>query len=577
MSSRTRNILGVLALAILFMNFFIMPAFTQDIHKAVRNGDIEKVKQLLEKDKELVKLRDINNNTPLHLACRAAHKEIVELLILNGADVDAKNDYGRSPLHLAWREKGSARISQILIENGADIDLKNNFGETPLSVAVAVGNEDMLNVLIKNNARVPITGNKGKELLHRAASKGFAEFVDLMIERGVDTSSTNNNGGTLLHSAAFGGLVELMEKLIKDGTNVNELNRYGLSPLHRAASEGHKKVIELLIKNGAKIDIESHEGKTPFHLAADQGNEEIVKFFISKGARNNPPKFPVLKGKYLGMKRPGLEPEIFAPGIVSSILTEHSSAIFSPDGKEVYWSPIFINPVTRRILFMKLEDGQWTPPQPASFSTQFYCSNPTFSPDGKKLFFYSRRPSGTKGEILSGIWFVERQDSRWSEPQQLDLIADLEGVRWSVSVTEDGTLYFGSTREGGKGMSDIYRSKLVNGKYDKPQNLGDPINTKFSEGTPFFSPDGSYFIFSGDIRKDGFGGADLSICFRKRDGSWTEAINMGAKINTSSHEPWASVSPDGKYIFFVSFKNGNGDIYWIDAKIIGELKPEELR
>lgn len=554
-----------------------MPAFTQDIHKAVRDGDIEKVKQLLEKDNELVKLRDINNDTPLHLACRAAHKEIVELLILNGADVNAKNDYGRSPLHLAWREKGSARISQILIENGADINLKNNFGETPLSVAVAVGNKDMLNVLIKNNVKVPITDEKGKELLHRAASNGLEEFVELMIERGADISTRNNNGGTLLHSAASGELAELIEKLIKNGTNVNELNRYGLSPLHRAASEGHKKVIELLITNGANIHIENNEGKTPLHLAADQGYEEIVKFFISKGARNDPPKFPVLKGEYLGMKKPGLEPEIFAPGIVSSILNEHSSAIFSPDGKEVYWSPIFVNPVTRRILFMKLEDGQWTPPQPASFSTQFYCSNPTFSPDGKKLFFYSKRPSEKNGEILSGIWFVERQDNQWSEPQRLDLLADLEEVMWSVSVTEDGTLFFGSTRKGGKGMSDIYQSKLVNGKYDKPQSLGDPINTEFSEGTPFFAPDGSYFIFSGDIRKDGFGGADLSTCFRKKDGSWSEAINMGAKINTSSHEPWVSISPDGKYIFFGSFKNGNGDIYWVDAKIIEKLKPEELR
>lgn len=577
MSLRTRNILAVLALTMLLMNSLIMPAFTQDIHKDVKNGDIEKVKQLLEIDKGLVKLRDINNNTPLHLACRAAHKEIVELLILNGADVNAKNAYGRSPLHLAWRERGSARISQILIDNGADIDLKNNFGETPLSVAVAVGNKDMLNVLIKNKVKVPTTGDKGKELLHRAASNGLEEFVELMIERGADILTKNNNGGTLLHSAAFGGLVKLMEKLIKDGANVNELNRYGLSPLHRAASEGHKREIELLITNGANIDIESNEGKTPLHLAVDQGNEEIVRFFISKGARNNLPKFPVLKGEYLGMKKPGLEPEIFAPGIVSSILTEHSSAIFSPDGKEVYWSPIFINPVTRRILFMKLEDGQWTPPQPASFSTQFYCSNPAISSDGKKLFFYSRRPSEKKGEILSGIWFVERQDNQWSEPQRLDLLVDLEGVMWSVSASEDGTLFFGSTREGGKGMSDIYQSKFVNGKYDKPQNLGHPLNTEFSEGTPVFAPDGSYFIFSGDIRKDGFGGADLSICFRKEDGTWTEAINMGAKINTSSHEPWVSISPDGKYIFFGSFKNGNGDIYWIDAKIIDELKPEELR
>ena len=52
---------------------------------------------------------------------------------------------------------------------------------------------------------------------------------------------------------------------------------------------------------------------------------------------------------------------------------------------------------------------------------------------------------------------------------------------------------------------------------------------------------------------------------------------MGARINTSSHEMSVSISPDGKYIFFGSFRNGNGDIYWVDAKIIDELKPKTER
>lgn len=110
-------------------------------------------------------------------------------------------------------------------------------------------------------------------------------------------------------------------------------------------------------------------------------------------------------------------------------------------------------------------------------------------------------------------------------------------------------------------MSDIYQSRLVKGIYAKPQNLGRPVNTELSEGTPVFAPDGSYFIFSGDIRRDGFGGADLFICFKKRDGLWTEAINMGERINSGSHRSSASISPDGKFVFFVSFKNGNGDVY----------------
>lgn len=333
MALKTRNILEVLSLAVIFMNALATSAFAQDIHKAASSGDYNRVKWLIEKDRAQVKIRDINNNTPLHSACQNARQNIVELLISNGADVNARNNYGRSPLHLAWREKGGARISQILIESGADINLEDHYGETPLSVAVAVGNKEMLGVLLEHHVKIPVRGDKGREILHRAASHGLKEIVDVMMDRGSDISTKNNDGGTLLHSAASGGLAELAESLIEHGLDVHELDRYGLSPLHRAASEGHQNVIEVLLARGADLDLRNYEGKTPLHLAADRGQRETASLLLSKGAGNSPPKFPVLTGEYLGMKKPGLEPEIFAPGVVSSILTEHSSPVFSPDGK----------------------------------------------------------------------------------------------------------------------------------------------------------------------------------------------------------------------------------------------------
>jgi hypothetical protein len=80
--------------------------------------------------------------------------------------------------------------------------------------------------------------------------------------------------------------------------------------------------------------------------------------------------FPVLKGPYLGQKPPGLRPEIFAPGIVSTEHKEHSTLAFSPDGTEIYWS---IWPIPRSanipqvIKFMKMENGRWSKPQVAPF------------------------------------------------------------------------------------------------------------------------------------------------------------------------------------------------------------------
>jgi Tol biopolymer transport system component len=122
-----------------------------------------------------------------------------------------------------------------------------------------------------------------------------------------------------------------------------------------------------------------------------------------------------------------------------------------------------------------------------------------------------------------------------------------------------------------KGSLDIWRSRFVNGKYTLPENL-EEINTEHYEDGPFIAPDESYLIFESE-RPGGIGGSiDLYISFRKDDGSWSVPVNMGETINSDKTDRWARVTPDGKYLFFGSNRNGNMDIYWIDAKIISNLK-----
>jgi Tol biopolymer transport system component len=137
--------------------------------------------------------------------------------------------------------------------------------------------------------------------------------------------------------------------------------------------------------------------------------------------------------------------------------------------------------------------------------------------------------------------------------------------------------------------------------YSPPVDIGNKqngISTTSHEVDPFIAPDESYLIFASD-RPGGYGEADLYICFRQSDGTWPKAQNMGPSINTKTGELCPSVSPDGKYLFFSSNRslypnysetpityaekerilnspgNGNPDIYWVDAKIIEELKSKE--
>jgi Tol biopolymer transport system component len=227
-----------------------------------------------------------------------------------------------------------------------------------------------------------------------------------------------------------------------------------------------------------------------------------------------------------------------------------------------------------------------------------------FSPDGKKLYFTSNRPFTGTGDPLdnSNLWAVEKTDIGWGESRDLGPLINTDGYENYPSITNDETLYYFHSEKRGDQNPDIYYSKLMNGKYSGPVRLGAEINSRYQEWDPFIAQDESYLIFGSVDRPGGFGGCDLYISFRKEDGTWTQAVNMGEPINTEANEFCPNVTSDGKYLFFTSRRrrleglhptnpityeekmnmvnspgNGEGDIYWVDAKIIDVLVPNELQ
>ncbi|MEI6882858.1 MAG: hypothetical protein WCO02_00115 [Bacteroidota bacterium] len=94
------------------------------------------------------------------------------------------------------------------------------------------------------------------------------------------------------------------------------------------------------------------------------------------------------------------------------------------------------------------------------------------------------------------MWYVERENNGWSQPIAVDSTINDGAVDYQVSLTSNGTIYFAKAKEGSTDDQDIYYSKLVNGKYSKPVNLGDSINTELNECRVFVSPDESYILFS---------------------------------------------------------------------------------
>jgi len=299
----------------------------------------------------------------------------------------------------------------------------------------------------------------------------------------------------------------------------------------------------------------------------------IVLFFpfvLSIHAQQN--DSPILKGSYLGQKPPGMIPELFSPGVISSDINEHSPAAFSPDGKEVYWA--VTDGRMMMIKYMKQENDRWTAPQSPSFAEGLECSSPVFSVDGKKLFFTSQDRS-KNWEIT--LWFVEKTSSGWSERKRVDSIINTGDLGYQVSLLKDGTLYFGSARAGGFGQEDIYRSRLLNGKYTTPENLGSSINSEFIEASVFVAPDESYLLFTRIKMENREPDINFFVSYRKRDGTWTQAVDISERLDSKSSAFWIGLSPDGKYIFFVKRKGRASDMYWVSSRILDEFKPEGIK
>jgi hypothetical protein len=281
---------------------------------------------------------------------------------------------------------------------------------------------------------------------------------------------------------------------------------------------------------------------------------------------------PLLKGPYLGQAPPGLEPEVFAPGSVSTDGDEVNS-VFTPDGKEFYFSK-FAGGLGYSIMVMREEGDGWTAPSVAPFSGVYSEVDMFITHDGLRSFFISRRPLSPGGPRSPGyqIWSMEREDEAWEQPVHLGSAVNMGPRQLYPTVAQNGNLYFNSAATG-YGKGDFFWSVFSGGVYEEPENLGASINTEYDETDALVAPDESFLIFTSVARPDGFGNGDLYISFRNDDGRWLPAMNMGDEINTSSSEFCPVLSPDGKYFFFTSGRRGNDDVYWVDASIIGRYQP----
>jgi hypothetical protein len=224
-------------------------------------------------------------------------------------------------------------------------------------------------------------------------------------------------------------------------------------------------------------------------------------------------------------------PIMLAPDVISN------GGVFgftlSPDGKEAFWVQSKGKRDTLIILHARFVKGQWQTPRPAPFSGNgaWKDIDPVFSPDGDMILFQSTRPVESRpGRTGFDIWAVKKTNDTWGAPYHLGNTINSDASESYASITTRGNIYFMKENENGTGRSDIYVSRLVNGEYQAPENIGLPVNTDERESNPYILPDESSLLyFSSD--PNGAGDVDLYITFRK-NGKWTEPQNLGGPVNT---------------------------------------------
>jgi len=547
------------------------------LHFAAESGQLDVAGLLLSRGAG-IDAEDRGGDTPLHRAVLYGGVEMVDLLLGQSPNLEVQNSYGRTPLHYVARETGSAELAERLLDAGSEVNVPDRYGGTPLGLAAWRGFEAMVDLFLDRGAVLPEDPGGLTDLTVFSAQHGLSRLFGLLVERGVDLSTQNDGGGTLLHSASAGGSPEVVELLLKEGLEVGSQDRYGWTPLHYAAEAGFEDVAEVLISQGASTDTRTLAGDTPFTLATRTEDPTLAQFLADQGAGTDPPAFPRLMGPYFDQGPVGSEVTLFAPDIVSSNRFEHGSVTFTPDGMEAFWSSSFIvddSGYTRgRIMTSKRGEGGWTAPDFASFSTDYVGDDvPVFQPGGNRLFFLSGRtddPDG--GHPGERIWYVDRTEGGWSDPILIEGGPNELGKHWQFSVAANGNIYFNSGAPGGMGAGDLYLSRYQDGDWMTPENLGAPVNTEYDEFSPFIAPDEGYLIISLSGSPENLGTIDLYISFKDEDGNWTEPMNLGATVNSASHDLCPFVSEDGDYLFFNSHRGGQADIFWMDAEIIEQLR-----
>ncbi len=258
----------------------------------LRSGALADAEKMLAADKTLVNARDANGSSALHHAAAFASLDAMKLLVANGADVRATNRRKSTPLHWAVRDEAKVRF---LLDHGAQVDARQSDGRTPLYLAASAGNANaVLRLLLDKGADPNQATANGNTSLINASGRGDVEAMRLLIAgtvpaRKADVNAASGTGATALMAAAGSRNPQAVALLIEAGAKVTARTKKDETALANAATSGDEQSVQLLLDHGADVNVRDDRGYSVlmFAAASEVQSPKIVKMLLAKGADVN--------------------------------------------------------------------------------------------------------------------------------------------------------------------------------------------------------------------------------------------------------------------------------------------------
>ncbi|PRP85237.1 hypothetical protein PROFUN_07007 [Planoprotostelium fungivorum] len=222
------------------------------IHQACSEGDIDGVLEVLrgnsqEQRRQIVDEAENDGVTPLMIAAQNGHKNIIQLLLNNGADLDLVDEEGSTVLH--YSATGNVHTYRTVREKMNNTKEKNDQGDLPVHSAAAAGACDVLRDILEHRTHLlDVRNYRGYTLMHHAAEGGSSEAVRFLLERGMSPGVRSHDGETPLHICSANGSIDCARVLIESGADVLEKDRGGWPPLFYASFHRHWDLVVTVVK-----------------------------------------------------------------------------------------------------------------------------------------------------------------------------------------------------------------------------------------------------------------------------------------------------------------------------------------